>query len=360
MARRPERDDETILDAIAGNLCRCTGYRPIVEAARSLPVVPPAPDEAETARVLTAECAEPLDYRFGPQRFVAPDALEAALDVLTASPDAWILAGGTDLGLRVTKRREEPVCVLSLARIAELHAVERDAAETVIGAAASYAEALSAITAMDPAFAALVRRIGASQIRAQGTLGGNLGNASPIGDSMPALIALDASVETAGMAGRRRIPAEDFVVGYRRTALRPGEIVVAVHIPHPGPDTVLRAYKIARRVDQDISAVSAAFALDILGGCVTRARIAFGGVAERPLRVEAVEDAVTGREWTLETARAAGAVAAETVRPIDDARGSAQYRRAVCANLLERLWWDTAPEGANVAADLDALAEGKA
>ena len=358
LARRPERDEETILDAIAGNLCRCTGYRPIVEAARSLPIVSPAPDEAAVAAKLAAECAEPLDYSAEGKRFVAPNRLDDALRLLGEYPNAWILAGGTDIGLRVTKRREEAECVLSLVRIAELRDVKNDAEMLAIGAAVPYAEALSEIASLAPAFGDLVRRIGAAQIRAQGTMGGNLGNASPIGDSMPALIALGAQVETGSVVGRRRIPVEAFVTGYRQTALQRGEIILAVHIPRPNPETLLRMYKIARRVDQDISAVSAAFALEIRDGRIAAARAAFGGVAERPLRAETVETALTDREWTLETARAAGTAAAEAVRPINDARGSAEYRRTVCANLLERLWWDTAPDSSAAPATLDALATG--
>lgn len=360
LARRPERDDRTILDALAGNLCRCTGYRPIVDAARSLPVTAPAPDEAAMAATLAADCAEPLDYCAGTHRFVAPGTLDDALRVLNDHPDAWILAGGTDLGLRLTKQHEEPACVLSLARIAELHAIDRDGDTTVIGAAVPYADALSEIAELAPAFADLVRRIGAAQIRAQGTIGGNLGNASPIGDSAPALIALAAEIETVAADGRRHVPVEDFFTGYRKTVLRPGEIIAAIRIPRPGADTRLRIYKIARRVDQDISAVSAAFALEVRNGRVDAARVAFGGVAERPIRIEAVEAALTGREWSLETARAAGTVAGASVHPIDDARGSAEYRRAVSANLLERLWWDTAPNSGAIVTDLDTLAESAA
>ncbi len=354
LARRPERDDETILDAIAGNLCRCTGYRPILEAARALPVIAPAVEEAEIAATLERDCAQPLDYRAGGGRFVAPRDLDAALAVLAEEPEAWVLAGGTDLGLRITKRHEEPRCVVSLARVGELAAVGREGRDTVIGAAVPYADALEAISALAPSVGALVRRIGAAQIRAVGTIGGNLANASPIGDTLPPLIALGASVELASREGRRTVAVEDFVTGYRKTVLRPGEVVVSVRIPAPGAATLVRAYKVARRIDQDIAAVSAAFALSVEDGRVTRARVAFGGIAERPLRTPEVEVALTGRLWSLETARAAGEAARRAVRPISDVRGSAGYRATVCGNLLERLWWDTAGP-AGVAATLDAL-----
>ncbi len=356
LSRRAERDDETILDAIAGNLCRCTGYQPILQAARALPVIEAAPEEAAMATTLGADCAEPLDYRVDGRRFVALHSLDAALAVLADHPDAWVLAGGTDLGLRVTKRHEEPACVLSLARIPELHEIRRDRADTVIGAAVSYADALEAVTAVAPSFGGMMRRIGAAQIRAMGTLGGNIGNASPIGDTLPPLIALGATVETISTQGWRSIPIEDFIVGYRKTLLAVGEIIAAVRLPTPDPKTRVCVYKVARRVDQDISAVSAAFALEVADGRVVGARVAYGGVADRPVRARDVEAALTGRAWSLETARAAAPAVRRSVSPIDDARGSAAYRAAVCVNLLERLWWETAGP-AGVPSTLGALEE---
>ena len=346
LSRRPERDDETILDAVAGNLCRCTGYHPILQAARSLPVVEASPEEAAMAAALGADCVEPLDYQVEGRRFAAPHSLDTFLAVLVDHPDAWILAGGTDLGLRVTKRYEEPACVLSLARISELHEIRRDERDTEIGAAVSYADALEAVTALAPSFGGMVRRIGAAQIRAMGTFGGNIGNASPIGDSLPPLIVLGATVETVSPRGRRSIPIEDFIVGYRKTVLQVGEIIAAVRVPHPAPKKWVRVYKVARRIDQDISAVSAAFALDVEDGRVVGARVAYGGVADRPVRARDVEAALTGRVWSLETVRAAAPAVRRSVSPINDARGSAAYRTAVCVNLLERLWWETAgPDG---------------
>lgn len=356
LSRTEERDDESIMDMIAGNLCRCTGYRPILEAARALPYIEASPKEAAMAAALAADCAEPLDYRADGRRFTAPHTLDSALAVLDAHPDAWRLAGGTDLGLRLTKHHEEPECVLSLARVPELHGISRGEGETVIGAAVSYTDALETITDLAPSFGDMIRRIGAAQIRAMGTIGGNIGTASPIGDSLPPLMALDAVVEIASPRGRRMVPMHEFITGYRKTALEPGDIIAALRIPDPPSERLIRIYKIARRYDQDISAVSAAFALDLADGRVTRARVAFGGVADRPLRAAAVEDAVTGRDWSLETVRAAAPAIRQSISPIDDARGSAAYRNAVCVNLLERLWWETAgPEG--VACSLDALGD---
>jgi len=356
LSRRRQRDDESILDAIAGNLCRCTGYRPILDAARKMPVVAASDDETEMAATLHRECAEPLEYRSSERRFFAPRSLKAALAVLKDYPDAWILAGGTDLGLRVTKRHEEPECVLSLAEVPELHEIRREGTETIIGAAVSYADSLETLSNLAPSFGEMVRRIGAAQIRAMGTLGGNIGNASPIGDSMPPLIALGAKVETASLEGSRTIPLEDFITGYRETVLQKGEIIAAVRVPAPASRTIVRIHKVARRVDQDISAISAAFALEIEDGKITGLRAAFGGVAARPVRAKEVEAALIGKPWTLETARAAATAVRQSVSPIDDARGSAAYREAVCVNLIEKLWWETAgPQ--DIPLSLDALEE---
>ena len=356
LSRTKERDGESIMDMIAGNLCRCTGYRPILEAARALPFIEAPPKETAMATALVTDCAEPLDYKAGGRRFTAPRTLESALAVLDEHPDAWILAGGTDLGLRLTKHHEEPECVLSLVRVPELHGISRSEGETVIGAAVSYTDALETITDLAPSFGDMIRRIGAAQIRAMGTIGGNIGTASPIGDSLPPMMALDAVVEIASRRGRRTIPMHAFVTGYRKTVLEPGEIIAALRIPTPPTDRLIRIYKIARRYDQDISAVSAAFALDVADGRVTRARVSFGGVADRPLRATAVEDALTGRDWSLETVRAAAPAILQSISPIDDARGSAAYRNAVCVNLLERLWWETAGPD-DVPHSLDALGD---
>lgn len=344
LARRPERDDETILDAISGNLCRCTGYRPIIDAARALPHLLPPAGEAPQAKELAARTAETLHYRVGDQRFLAPASLDEALEIRVSHPEAWILAGGTDLGLRITKRHEVPKNILWLGRIAALQTITERADGLVIGACATYEDALPALNRLCPEFAALVRRIGGAQIRSVGTMGGNLGNASPIGDSMPALIALSAEIELAGPGGRRRrVPAEDFITGYRKTVLAADELIFAIHVPKPHPDATFRAYKVARRIDQDISAVCGAFRVRLEGGRVAEAVSGWGGVAARPVRGRAWEAAVTGKAWTVETVAAAkAALLASDVSPISDFRGGADYRRAVCAGLVERLWRETA------------------
>ncbi len=338
LAQRPERDDTAILDAIAGNLCRCTGYRPIVEAARSLPQVEvaAAAQDASLAARLTADSADPLAYRAGQGRFLAPHTLDEALALRAEHPDAWVWAGGTDQGLRITKRLEVPGDILFLGRVAELRRLERQADAVVLGAGLTYAEALPAVAEVAPAFADLIRRIGAAQVRNMGTLGGNLGTASPIGDTLPPLLALGAEIELTSRRGRRSVAAEDFVTGYRATVLAADELITAVRIPRPAAGTRLACYKIAKRVDQDISTLSAAFAVRVEHGRVAAARLAYGGVAARPLRARGAEDALTGAPWGPEAIATARRALADDISPQSDFRGSADYRRRVAANLLDR------------------------
>lgn len=345
LSRRPERDDETILDAIAGNLCRCTGYRPIVEAARGLPHLSPPEDEtAQAARLLDATAA-PLDYRGGGGRLFAPHALADALAFRAGHPDARVLAGGTDLGLQVTKKGERLNRLLSLARVAELHRLEEGAGRIRIGAAASYGRVLPVLAARHPGIVPLLRRIGATQVRAMGSVGGNLGTASPIGDTMPALIALGAEVEVAGPGGRRRVAVEDFVTGYRTTELRADELITAVEIPDLEPGTRFAAYKIAKRVDQDISTVLAAFALRLdRSGRVAMFRAGYGGMGPRPIRARAAEEAVIGREWNEAVVAAAREALDAETSPMSDFRGSREYRALVAGNLLTRFLYETSRE----------------
>jgi xanthine dehydrogenase small subunit len=346
MAHRPARDDDAILDGLAGNLCRCTGYRPIIEIARALPAASPDAADAALAAQLQAKTALPLQYRADGIDFFAPACLADALAFRAAHPTAWLLAGGTDLGLTVTKRHERPDAVLSLARLPELTAIALRPDGVTIGAAVPYSDVLRVLAERHPHFAALVRRIGATQIRHQGTLGGNLGTASPIGDTIPALIALGAAIEVAGSAGRRVIAAEHFVTGYRATALADDELIVAIDLPDLGAGDVFRAYKIAKRIDQDISTVSAAFRLSLRNGRVAALRAAFGGVAATPVRAKGVEAALAGQPWSAESIAAARRAVADDIAPQSDLRGSAAYRRRLAANLIERLWRETtAPAG---------------
>lgn len=333
-------EDGLIHEALAGNLCRCTGYRPIVEACRSIAGSAPVPAGDPIPRGTA--------FGDGGRRFLAPDTLDELTAVAAAHPGAWILGGGTDLGIAVTKRRERPEVVISTARVPELRRIEATGDAITLGGAVTYSEALPHLDAAFPAFGALVRRIGSRQIRNLGTIAGNLANASPIGDTPPCLMALDAEVELVSAEGRRTVPADGFVTGYRRTVLRPGEVIAAIRIPHLAAGRRFVAYKLSKRFDQDISAVVAAFRLTVADGMLTALRAFYGGMAATTSRAAAVEAALVGRPWTAAALTGIEAAIAQDFSPIDDQRATAEYRRAAAANLLRRLQLETSGEPAPV------------
>ena len=329
-----EPEIDAIHDALAGNLCRCTGYRPIVDAARRAGRAPIAPPAAPVPDA-------PAEYRAGRQACFAPRTLAGLVALRVAHPDAPILAGGTDLGLLFSKERRAFPAILSVAGVAELRRLEVRAGEIEIGAAVTYTEALPVLDAEYPGMGELIRRIGSPQIRNLGTVGGNIGNASPIGDTLPWLIAMDATLVLAGPGGRREMPIEDFFLDYRKTDLRPGEVIASVRVPRLAASEAFRTYKVSKRYDQDISAVIGAYRLEIAGGRVRDARIAYGGMAATPKRARRAERALTGRVWDEAAAAAAAEAVAGDFAPIDDFRASAGYRRRVAANLLRRLYLQT-------------------
>jgi xanthine dehydrogenase small subunit len=267
---------------------------------------------------------------------------------MSAHPDALLFAGGTDLGLRASKDREAFPVVISTAEIDELQVVAADAKALTIGGAATYTQALPHLDRHFPSFGALVRRIGSRQIRNLGTVAGNLATASPIGDTLPCLIALDASVTLASRTGERSMPVEAFIMGYRKTALVPGEIIAAIRIPLLAADHRFAAYKLSKRFDQDISTVVAAFRLALRGGTVREIRAAYGGMAARAMRAGHLESALTGREWTQTALAGVDDVLARDFTPMSDHRGGAAYRLRAAAGLVRRLQIETtsgAPAG---------------
>lgn len=323
-------------EALAGNLCRCTGYRPILDAAAALP----AANEAPPAH------PAPDGAAFGPKehRFFLPESLDEALALRRAHPGAWLLAGGTDLGLRFSEHRENPAAIICLRDVAELRGIEPGPEGISVGAAEPYAALLDHMEsdAAFAAFAGLLRRLGSRQIRAMGTLGGNLGTASPIGDALPPLLALGARVSLAGPDGARDLAVEDFLLGYRRNALGADEVIARVYTPRPAPGAIFAAEKLSRRHDQDISAIGLAVLLERDGEMITRARIAHGGCGPMAARALEAEAVLEGAPFTEAQARAAGDAVAQAISPMDDLRGSAEYRRAAARNLLLRLYWRVA------------------
>ncbi|MBP2233218.1 xanthine dehydrogenase small subunit [Azospirillum agricola] len=341
-------DERRIDDALAGNLCRCTGYAPIVQAARAMHDLGDRTadrfnDRAATAARLKALADEEiLSVGSGDRRFLAPATSAQLAELLLGHPDATIVAGSTDVGLWVTKFQRVLSIVLYTGRVTELRRVADTGDALEIGAGATYSEAAPAIAALYPDFGELIRRIGAEQVRNMGTIGGNIANGSPIGDTPPALIAAGAALRLRRGDATRTLPLEEFFLAYGKQDRRPDEFVEAVILPKPAPGARFRAYKIAKRFDQDISAVCGAFRLSLdESGNVAGIRIAFGGMAGVPKRAAGAEAALIGQPWSEASVHAAMAALKADFTPLSDWRASAGYRAEVAANLLLRFHVET-------------------
>jgi xanthine dehydrogenase small subunit len=328
---RGEGPDGFDLHAIAGNLCRCTGYRPIRDAARALDAPAPADPLAERqAR------PAPDAVRTRVEGFARPADLGEALALLAEHPDAVVVAGSTDWGVEANLRGRRAPYVVAVDRLPELREVSTDG-PVEIGAALTLTEVEAALGDSVPLLAEVWPLFASPLIRNGATIGGNLATASPIGDLAPALLALDATLVLTSATGDREVALADFFTGYRETVLRVGELIRTVRVPTPlAGHATFR--KVAKRRYDDISSVAVAAAIDVVDGTVVRARIGLGGVAATPLRARATEAALEGRPWTAETVEAASAVLAGEGTPIDDQRASAGYRSAMLGNAL-RAWW---------------------
>ena len=356
-ARAPSR--AAVEAALSGNLCRCTGYRPIVDAARRMYELPPAEGwrapglAADGSRVVTRDEEDlgrhlamlardaDLEYEHGGQAWCAPRSAERLAHACAARPGARIVAGMTDVALEVTKEHRDLGDMIYVGDAADLASIRESGAGVEIGAAASLADAAAVLDRTWPELGEAWERFASVPIRNAATLAGNVANGSPIGDSMPALIALDATVVLRSAAGSREVALDAFYPGYRQTLRAKGEFVAALRIPKRPADLALRAYKISKRYDQDISAVFVCLALALAGGRVRSARIGCGGVAATPVRARRTEALLAGERWDRATAERAAAALAGEFTPIDDMRASAHYRRAVLGNLLTRCWVET-------------------
>jgi len=334
-------DRQEVTDALAGNLCRCTGYRPIVDAAfDALARREEDPFVARRQQVAgkLAALADDADVFVGSDQsfFAAPASIEALAQLCLAHPDATLVAGATDVGLWITKALAEMPKVIWLGRVAGLDAVAEDSETVTLGATVPLSRARDVLAGLDPDLGELMRRFGSRQVRASGTVGGNVANGSPIGDLAPALIALGATLHLRRGAERRSLPLEDFFLDYRKQDRRPGEFVTAVTLRKPA-GRHFRAFKVSKRFDEDISAVMGAFCLDIADGTVREARIAYGGMAGIPKRARAAEAALAGATLADGAAmeRAVTALAGD-FSPLSDHRASAGYRRRVAGNLLRK------------------------
>ena len=319
-------------DILAGNLCRCTGYAPILRAAEAAASRPQPAWLADDTQAL-AKLDDGKDV-CGPD-YCLPATIDSFAQYYAAHPDATLVSGATDIGLSVTKalRRPRPLVFLHRLHDQQRIAIAPDGALTV-GAGVTLSRLRGVMAARHPDFAEMIRRFGGAQVRAAATVGGNIANGSPIGDSPPALIALGAQLSLRQGDTRRTIPLEDFFLDYGKQDRKPGEFVVSVHIPAQ-PDR-LRCHKLSKRFDSDISAVCGCFNIQVTDGTVTSARIAFGGMAGIPKRAKHVEQALTGQPWTLATVEAALPAFATDFTPLSDMRASAEYRLRTAANMLLR------------------------
>lgn len=333
---------ELAQEELSGNLCRCTGYRPILDAAQQMAALPGmAVNEAEVLQKLKL-MAQDQRAQAADSSYIAPTSQAALLAARAAHPAAQIVAGCTDVGLWVTKQHKQYTQVIDVTRAAELREVTQHAEAIHIGAAVSLTDAFAALTAQWPPLHRFATRFAGLPVRNSGTLGGNVANGSPIGDSMPLLIALRAQVVLASQArGERELPLEDLYTGYRQNVMAPDELLVRIVVPRPSAHEQLRAYKISKRFDDDISAVCLVLNLDIAGGTVQRASIGAGGVAATPARARQTEAALTGQPWTEATAQRAAAVLQAEFSPISDMRASGAYRRQVLGSLLQRYWLES-------------------
>ncbi len=333
---------ELAQEELSGNLCRYTGYRPILDAAQQMASLPGmVVNESEVLQKLKLmaqdQRAQTADFSY-----IAPTSQAALLAARAAHPAAQIVAGCTDVGLWVTKQHKQYTQVLDVTRAAELREVTPHTDAIHIGAAVTLTDAFAALTAQWPQLHRFATRFAGLPVRNSGTLGGNVANGSPIGDSMPLLIALRAQVVLASQArGERQLPLEDLYTGYRQNVMAPDELLVRIVVPRPSTQEQLRAYKISKRFDDDISAVCLVLNLDIADGTVQRASIGAGGVAATPARARQTEAALVGQPWTEATAQRAAAVLQAEFSPISDMRASGTYRRQVLGSLLQRYWLET-------------------
>jgi len=340
---------QQIDDALTGNLCRCTGYKPIVEAAAAACIQDGidhfSGEEIRVIKLLQSIPRTSITLETQKQRYVLPSTISEALLLKDQHPDAIVVCGATDVALRVTKNHELLHEIIDLSRIDELMQMAEDDSSLRIGAGVSLSTLMANAEHEFPALYKMLAVFGSEQIRNLATLGGNIATASPIGDTLPVLIAYEARVVLESINGRRELALGDFFTGYRQTKQRTNELITSIIIPKCTNGALVKSYKISKRKDLDISTVSAAFRLELNGGVIVEnVTLAYGGMAERVKRADAAEQFLIGKKWERETVEQAMTLIDRAFTPISDARGGAQMRTIAARNLLLKFWNETVQE----------------
>ncbi len=347
--RNPDPSEREIEVALQGNLCRCTGYEPIVKAAKAAssygrPDADPLVSERAAVKAVLSAMKDGARIEIGADdgKLIVPADVADFAAVLAEHPKATIVAGSTDVGLWVTKHMRAISPAVFIGGLTDLRGVTLADGMLTIGALTTYTDAVAEVGQHVPAWRTLIERIGGDQVRNMGTIGGNVANGSPIGDTPPPLIALGAEVVLRSAEGSRTLLLEDFFIEYGKQDRKPGEFVEAIRVRLPEPNTIYTIHKVTKRRDEDITAVLGAFHLAIESCVVTAARIAYGGMAGTPKRARNVEAALVGKPWTAETVEAALPAFETDFQPLTDMRASASYRMMVAKNLLRRVHLETA------------------
>ncbi|MCI0331743.1 MAG: FAD binding domain-containing protein [Planctomycetes bacterium] len=370
LEERDELDETSMRCGLTGNLCRCTGYTPILDAGSKVDVekhermAKKYPADAMISEFgrrrrkpieLRADGGTHVDESLRDSKFAsrrdaatwrlhvcaAPADLEGALAFLAEHPHATIVAGATDVGVRINKSLTVPATILDLNRVAELDSVAVEDGELVLGSRASWTALEQVCEARVPEFHKIIQVFGAPQTRHVGTIGGNIANASPIADSLPFLYVMDAVLELRSAGGSREVNINDFYKGYKKLDMRPGELIARVRVPLPADNDLLKLYKVSRRFDLDIASFTAAIRMRLDGETIAEAAIAFGAVGPTVIRARKTEEFLRGRTLDEETMQLAGEVAIAEITPISDVRGAADYRYQLARNILLKFYYET-------------------